>query len=275
MADAPARLANVAARTADERADAPRSGAQAIERAIAILRCFTGTSGDRGISELASEVHLGASTVHRIVRALCEGGLLAQNPDTERYHLGPATALLGQLAVERLGFSLARAELEGLVRDTGESVNLGVRQGPDVLVVMRLESHQPLRFDQEPGTRVPVHASAMGKALLAFSAEPTADVVAALPDLERVTPNTITNRRRLVGELEDVRRNGYAINDEERNVGVRAIAAAVLDRDGVARAAIAVQGPTVRMTDARVATIAEAAIATARRVAGVVPLELL
>jgi IclR family transcriptional regulator, acetate operon repressor len=252
-----------------------RSGAQAIERAIAILRCFTGDVNDRGISELAAEVHLGASTVHRIVRALCEGGLLAQDTTTERYHLGPTTALLGQLAIERLGFSLARAELDALVAETGESVNLGVRQGDDVLVVLRIESHQPLRFDQEPGTRVPVHASAMGKALLAFASTSPAETVASLHDLERLTRNTVTSRKRLVAELEEVRRNGFAQNNEERNVGVRAIAAPVLDRGGVARAAIAIQGPTVRMTAERTAEIARAAVAAAQRVGAVVPLELL
>jgi DNA-binding IclR family transcriptional regulator len=213
--------------------------------------------------------------VHRIVRALCEGGLLAQDPTTERYHLGPTTALLGQLAIERLGFGLARTELESLVDAVGESVNLGVRQGNDVLTVLRVESHQPLRFSQEPGTRVPVHASAMGKALLAFAGPPPAEVVQSLPDLERLTRHTVTNRRRLVAELEEVRRNGFAQNNEERNVGVRAIAAPVLDRGGVARAAIAVQGPTVRMTPERTAEIAGAVVETARRVAGIVPLELL
>jgi IclR family transcriptional regulator, acetate operon repressor len=259
----------------DDAADGRRSGAQAIERSIAILRCFAGGAGDRGISDIAAQVQLGPSTVHRIVRALCDGGLLVQNPDTERYHLGPTTALLGQFAVDQLGFEGARRELEALVGATGESVNLGVRQAADVLVVMRIESAQPLRFHQEPGSRVPLHASAMGKALLAFSDSTPADAVAALPDLARVTGNTITNRRRLTEELERVRAQGYALNDEERNVGVRAAAAPVLDRRGVARAAIAVQGPTVRMNDARVDEVAKQAIAAAARVAAIVPLELL
>jgi DNA-binding IclR family transcriptional regulator len=274
-ASASGKLRAVPARATSDPSEPHRTGAQAIERAIAILHCFTGDTADRGISDLAAEVHLGASTVHRIVRALCEGGYLAQDPASERYHLGPTTVLLGQLASERLGLSLARDELEALARETGESVNLGVRQGADVLVVLRVESNQPLRFDQEPGTRVPVHASAMGKALLAFSPGAPGDIVAALPDLERLTSNTVTTRKRLVAELEAVRRDGFAQNNEERNVGVRAIAAPVLDRTGVARAAVAVQGPTVRMAPERTGELARAAVATARRIAGIVPLELL
>jgi DNA-binding IclR family transcriptional regulator len=115
-ASASRKLRAVPVRAASDPTEPNRTGVQAIERAIAILQCFTGDTGDRGISDLAAEVHLGASTVHRIVRALCEGGYLAQDPASERYHLGPTTVLLGQLASERLGLSLARDELVALVR---------------------------------------------------------------------------------------------------------------------------------------------------------------
>jgi DNA-binding IclR family transcriptional regulator len=252
-----------------------RSGAQSVERAIAILQCFTTGASERGISELATELQLGPSTVHRLVRALCDGGLLAQDASTERYHLGSTTVLLGQLAVEQFGFALARTELEALAEETGESVNLGVRQHDTVVTLLGAASREPLRVDQRPGTRVPVHASAMGKAILAFGATGLAETVAAVSSLERLTKNTITSRRRLTTELAVVRAKGFAVNDEERNVGVRAIAAPVLDHAGTARAAIAIQGPSVRMAQGRTEAIAQAAIATAGRVARLVPLELL
>jgi DNA-binding IclR family transcriptional regulator len=239
------------------------------------LQCFTTGPTERGISELATALQLGPSTVHRIVRALCEGGLLAQDPNTERYHLGPTTALLGQLAVEQFGFALARSELEQLAGETGESVNLGVRQSDFVVTLLAAASSEPLRVDQQPGTRVPVHASAMGKAMLAFGTDGLGETVAALTPLERLTKNTITSKRRLTAELAVVRTKGFAVNDEERNVGVRAIAAPVLDHDGTARAAIAIQGPSVRMAEGRTEAISRAAIATASRVARLVPLELL
>ena len=252
-----------------------RSGAQSVERAVAILQCFATGPSERGISELASALHLGPSTVHRLVRALCDGGLLAQDARTERYHLGPTTALLGQLAVEQFGFALARGELEQLAADTGESVNLGVRQHDEVVTLLAAASREPLRVDQRAGTRVPVHASAMGKAILAFGSDGLAETVGALTSLERLTKNTITSRRRLTAELAVVRAKGFAVNDEERNVGVRAIAAPVLDQAGTARAAIAVQGPSVRMAAASTEMIARAAAVTASRVARLVPLELL
>ncbi len=231
-----------------------RSGAQAVERAVAVLRAFEHEPGDLGVSDVAKAVGLTVSTAHRHLRALCAGGLLTQDPRTERYQLGPALVVLGRLAEERLGYARALPALQALAADTGESVNLGILAGSDVLVVIDVPSGQPLRFDQAPGSRVPAHTSAMGKCLLAHQRD-IATTVAALPHLEAATAKTITSRQRLQTELETVRRQGWALNDEERNPGVRAVAAPVLDgRRAVA--AIAVQGPTIRMTKRRVHEIA-------------------
>jgi DNA-binding IclR family transcriptional regulator len=109
-------------------------------------------------------------------------------------------------------------------------------------------SIEPLRFEQRPGTRVPLHVSAMGKALLAWSGgPPEADA-----KLERFTPHSITSSSRLTRELERIREQGYSLNDEERNLGVRAVAVPMLDAEERAVAAIALQGPTVRLTDRRI-----------------------
>lgn len=239
-----------------------KTGAQAIERAIAILTCFDGSS-DLGVSELAEQVGITVSTAHRIVRALVAGGLLDQDPDTERYHLGLTTAVLGQLALDRLGLSRAAPAVEALAADTGEAVNLGVRVADDVLVVLHVPSTHPLRFEQRTGTRVPLHASAMGKALLAFGEQPPAlDGY----DYHRYTSSSITSAGRLSAALEGVRERGYAVNDEERNVGVRAVAVPVLDGRRRAVAAIAIQGPTVRLDDRRIPKLAKSLRATARQV---------
>ena len=145
-----------------------RTGAQAVERAIAIISCFDPDVDDLGLGEIAQRSGLRASTAHRIVRALVRGGFLAQDGRTERYHLGARLAVLGQTAMARYGLDLALPDLEHLARATGEAASLGVRSGGDVVVVLRAESAEPLRFDRPHGSRVPLHASAMGKALLAF-----------------------------------------------------------------------------------------------------------
>lgn len=233
----------------------PRSGTQSVDRALAILRSFEDASGDLGVTELAQRSGLSVSTAHRLTRALCTAGLLRQEPRTERYQLGPALVVLGRRAEEQLGYTRALPVLQELSSQSGESVNLGIRSGDDVLVVLDVASDQPLRFDQVAGTRVPIHTSAMGKCLLAFSADPST-AVSGLPRLARVTKRTITTRTALLAELERTRGQGWAMNDEERHPGVRAVAAPVLGPDGVAFAAIAVQGPAVRVDEAHLEGLA-------------------
>lgn len=210
--------------------------------------------------------HLGvsASTAHRLARTLLDVGFVAQDHRTERYLLGPALIPLGRAAEARSGFGLLRPDLEELATATGESVNLGVPQGTSVLVVLRVASPQPLRFEQEPGSLVPMHASAMGKALLAFTS-PT-----MRPRTRRLapfTPSTITDPETLDAELAAVRTRGWAFNDEERNPGVRAVAVPILDERGDAVAAVAVQGPTLRITDDRLDELAATVVASASSMA--------
>jgi DNA-binding IclR family transcriptional regulator len=222
---------------------------------LAILRSFEDAPGDLGVTELAQRAALSVSTAHRLTRALCAAGLLHQDPRTERYQLGPALVVLGRRAEEQLGYTRALPALQELAAQTGESVNLGIRADDDVLVVLDVASDQPLRFDQAAGTRVPIHTSAMGKSMLAFAGDPAA-AVSKLPRLARATARTITSRAALLAELTRIRKLGWAMNDEERHPGVRAVAAPVLGPDGIAFAAIAVQGPAVRVDESHVERLA-------------------
>jgi DNA-binding IclR family transcriptional regulator len=234
--------------THDEGAEPSRTGSQAVERAMAILRCFEDSDDDLGISEIANRTGLRVSTAHRIVRALCGGGLMDQDRRSDRYRLGRTLVLLGQRAAAQLGLEAARPTLERLAEATGESASLGTRHGDEIVVVLVASSAQRLRFDHEQGGRIGLHASAMGKAVLAHA---TRDVARAIPDgmdLPRYTDHTVIDRDDLVAELAAVREQGYAVNDQGRFAGVIGVAAPLVGRDGVARAAVGVQGPTSRLT---------------------------
>lgn len=237
-------------------ADRSRTGAQAVERAMAILRCFDDGEDDLGISEIAARTGLRVSTAHRIVRALCGGGFMDQDRRTDRYRLGRTLVLLGQQAAFQLGLEAARPTLEHLAEATGESASLGTRQGDEIVVVLVASSAQRLRFDHEQGGRIGLHASAMGKAVLANS---TRDLARAVPegmDLVRFTDQTVVDRVALLAELGTIRERGYAVNDQGRFEGVIGIAAPVMGRDGIARAAVGVQGPTSRVTAAQLPEVA-------------------
>ena len=259
----------------EDHPDASRTGAQAVERAIALLRCFDGNPGTISLTELAGRTRLRTSTAHRIVRALVRGELLEQDPMTERYRLGRAFAILGQAALRGFAFDAARPDLEQLAEMTGESASLGLRDAADVIVVLHADCDQPLRFGQPPGTRLRIHASAMGKAILAFADADLRTTVAGLESLPKYTASTITKRTQLTGELQKIRELGYSINLEERYAGVSGVAAPVLDGQGRARAAIGIRGPAVRLDARRIREVAPHVMATASRIASYLPLERL
>ncbi len=246
-------------------------GAQAISRAFAVLHLVRDRGSDVGVGQIAKDLGLTLSTAHRIVRALVTEGYLAQNETNERYYLGGSALLLGQAAYRNFRLDVVRPVLERLSARTGESVNLGVLAGSYAIVVERVESPEPLRFTQPPGTRAPLHASAMGKALLAFNSELEARFLGSAGALEPILPNTRTRPGRLRAELEEIRARGWSTDDEESHLGVRCVGAPVLDRPGASRAAIAVQAPAVRMPTGRFADIAPHVVEAAKDIAALLP----
>lgn len=253
-----------------EPAAEPRPGTQAVERALAILECFRREQQALGITEIAREVGLNVSTAHRLVRALCHAGFMEQEATSERYRLGVAIAVLGQRALEQSGFYLAQPILARIATSTGESASLGVRRGDEVVVVERAASAQPLRFDHPTGAEIQLHASAMGKVLLAFGPGTPKEMAAPLRQLTRYTSHTITSRSALVAELTSIRSTGVATNGEERYEGVTGLAAPVLGPNGVAHAAVGIQGPSLRLTPAKLREMGPLLRAAADEIASLV-----
>src|SRR3954454_10850757 len=173
---------------------------QSVRRAASLLACFASAAGPLVLTDLARRTDLNASTTYRILQTLCTEGLLQREPDGERYLIGPVLAALGRAAITGSGMLDSLSVLRDLVVDTHESASLGARHGDEVVVRLRVESHEPLRFDRPPGVHVPLHASAMGKALLAFGPDPVSDALAGL-SLIALTPKTITSFRQLGGDL--------------------------------------------------------------------------
>lgn len=248
------------------------AGTQSIRRTLAVLGLFRDRRRDLGISEIADELSLSASTVHRIVRALTSHGYLAQHNSNDRYYLGRSAVLLGQAAHQTMGLHLAQSVLDRVAEETGESVNLGVREADEMVVLISTQSKQALRFAQEPGSRLPVHATSMGKATLAYGSAPSSEAVAALAEpLEALTSRTITTTAALREELERIRRRGYSIDDEEAIVGVRCIAAPLFSAQGNLLAAVAIQGPAVRMSRSRLKSLAPLLLDAAQEIERILP----
>ncbi|MPY77306.1 MAG: helix-turn-helix domain-containing protein [Actinophytocola sp.] len=237
-----------------------------------VLNLVRDEGGEMGVVEMANRLGLNLSTTHRIARGLVAEGYLSQGEGRERYRLGPQSLLLGQAAQRVLGMDAARPVLERLAERTEESVNLGLLDGHHAVVVQRIESTQPLRFSMEVGSRVELHATSMGKALLARNEELAgflADHEESLAPLTAKTHATVTSLR---ADLAEITERGWSIDDEESVEGVRCVGAPILDAEGQARAAVAVQAPAVRMPEQRLAQLGPVLVATATELARLVPL---
>ena len=257
--------------TATRTDDEPVLGAQAVLRALAVLGVLRRAANDVGVTEISRELSLHTSTAHRILRALVAEGYVAQNPETDRYRLGRESLLLGLAAERNLGFSAVTPILEGLRDSTGESANLVVRDGDSGLVVLRVESEQPLRFTQPVGARIPLYCTSSGKALLAYASDPEAELE-SLGDLSAMTSTTITSKRALLRELREVSERGYSVNRGERIPGVCGVAAPIRDAAAAeANAAVAVQGPAVRIPEERMAQLGALVVEAAAQIGELLP----
>jgi IclR family transcriptional regulator, acetate operon repressor len=256
------------AMSSPERPEGGTPGTVAVQRAMAVLRAFEAAEAEMRLSDIARVTSLSVSTTHRLLAALCADGFLSQDPDTERYRLGPVLVLLGQRGARDAGLHEAQTVLGELTLQTGESATLAVRSGVDAVVVAVSPSPQRLRFDHIIGSRIALHASGMGKVLLACGGAELADEVRALGPLQPFTDHTITSHSKLVNELRTVRSLGWATNHEERYEGVGGIAAPVADTSGRVFAAVGVQGPSSRLHIADDSDLVAAVLAAGARLTG-------
>jgi IclR family transcriptional regulator, acetate operon repressor len=253
------------------RTEASVAGTQAISRAFRVLHLFRDRRTEIGVVSVAKELDLTLSTAHRLIRVLIAEGYLRQNEATDRYYLGSSAVLLGQAAQQTLGLDSAAPLLQKLRDETGESVNLGILTGIHATVALRAESPQALRFSQRPGDRIRLHATSIGKAILAFNDQLLETYLEQMSDWVRPTPKTIAKPAALRKELGVIRTRGWSKDDEESVLGVRCVGAPVVDQNGVAHAGVALQVPAVRMPDDRFEKLAPLVVDVADKIARLMP----
>lgn len=215
---------------------------QSLERGLAVLGCFDGTQPLRGIADLADELGLSRSTTHRYVATLLELGYLEQEPN-RKYRLGLRVSDLGMSALDSVALrEQTRAHLQQLARETGLTAILAVLDGNEALCVQiaRASAADGLEgIKVHVGSRLAAYASATGKLLLAHLSDEQRKGVFDTLDLRKLAPKTITSKKRLAQELEEVREQGMALEEQELAAGLSAIAAPVYDENTEVSAAIA------------------------------------
>jgi DNA-binding IclR family transcriptional regulator len=215
---------------------------QSVDRAIRILTALQGARR-MSLSELAARLELPPPTVHGIVRTLVAHGMVGQDPSSGRYQLGPAVLRLGNVYLDTLELrSRSVTWAEELARRTACAVRVGVPLADDVVIIHHEPRPDGSRQMPEVGIVIPAHASALGKALLAFLPE-QADALLAEP-LRSMTGETVTDPRELRKQLDDVRAIGMAFENDEAVLGESCVAGAVFDAIGLAVGAVGVVVPT-------------------------------
>jgi len=229
---------------------------QVVDRALAALDVLANRSSECSLAELCIALGLHKSTVHRLMMVLEQHRLVDKNPETGRYRLGLKLFEFGSKAIAALDPRRhARPYLDRLQRELAETVFFCILDDGQVFYLDKVESQQSIRTACTVGSRAPAYCTAVGKAMLAELPDAEVNDIVRRWGLKAITANTITTAAALRAELRAVRSRGYAIDNEEKEEGLRCISAAVRGHSGKLFAAISVSGPAFRITKGRIPEI--------------------
>ncbi|MFD6191795.1 IclR family transcriptional regulator [Streptomyces sp. NPDC060275] len=229
---------------------------QSVDRAVSVLEILA-RHGEAGVTEIADELEVHKSTAFRLLGVLENRGLVAQEKERGKYYLGAGVLRLAGAAAVRLDISQEGVPLcRELADELGETANIAVLDDDAAVNVMQARGTASVTAQNWLGRRTPLHATASGKVLLAHLPPTLREGLLARP-LHRFTEHTVTGAAVLRGELETVTGQGYAITQEELEIGLAAVAAPVRSHDGKVIASISVSGPVYRLTPDRLPDLAK------------------
>jgi len=239
---------------------------QVLDRAFTILDVLAENGSELGLAELSGKLGLHKSTVHRLLMVLERNRYVEKHPSSAKYRLGWKLFELGMQAVARRDlFQLAPPVVEWLMAETGETAHFGILREGEVISVVNAESQQTVRTPSTVGRRAPAHCTSLGKAILASLPRQQVLEFVRTHGFRSYTRNTITRLSLLESELRRTRERGYAVDDEEREDGLRCIGAPVLDHTGRVVAAISIAGPAFRVGQDRLPALAASVMSAAAR----------
>ncbi|MBK0325925.1 IclR family transcriptional regulator [Rhodobacteraceae bacterium F11138] len=225
---------------------------QSLDRALEVLDRLAQENG-MTLTGLSEELDQSPATMYRVLSTLQARGFVEIDPATQAWHVGAMAFRLGSAFLRRSSVAeRSRPVMRDLMETTGETSNLGIERDGEVMFIGQVETPETIRAFFPPGTLSPMHASGIGKALLSQRDPDTLARFLRGRSLERFTDKTITTLDALQTEMETIRQTGYAYDDEERTIGMRCVAAPILNLYGETIAGISVSGPTHRMSSERI-----------------------
>lgn len=228
-------------------ADPKASTIQALDRAFDVLDVIAAHSG-LTLSEIATALDQSPATMHRVLATLEARQVVETDPVRQTWHIGAAAFRLGSAFLRRSSVvERARPVMRALMEETGETSNLGIERNSEVMFLSQVETHESIRAFFPPGTLSPMHASGIGKALLAAMPEDAVSKRLRHLTLERFTDKTILTTAELLADLAQIQRRGWAFDDEEKALGMRCVAAPIRNLHGEPVAGLSISGPVQRL----------------------------
>lgn len=247
-----------------QKASKPEKTIQSVARAIEILKYIADNGNSVGLTAIAEGVDLNFSTAHGLLSTLKQYGLVYQNESAGKYSLGMSLFELGQVVHRSMDVRvISLPYIRMFSGKYGETVHLGVLSEYEVFYIEKVDSFRSIRMISQVGLRNPAYCTGLGKVLLAGLSESEIANYIKTKELKRFTSNTITNGEDLKRQLEIIRKQGYGLDNEEIEAGLRCIAAPVRNHQGRVVAAISISIPANRLQEEQIPAIIEDAMATA------------
>lgn len=243
---------------------------QSVERAIKILELFRDDKLELSVKEISDGLSVSKATAHGLIKTLEKNGFLEQNEETKKYKLGLKLFELGNLVARNMDLKqISKDHLLTLSKEVGETIHLCIFDGNEVVYIEKVESPNALRMNSQVGKRAPMYCTGVGKVILAYLDEEKVKEIVDATTFEPFTPHTITNPEDLYHELEEIRKQGYAVDDEEIELGLRCFAAPIFNHQGEVIASISCAGPKYKTTekelDEKINKVKETALKISKR----------
>jgi len=228
--------------------DKPNQLVKSVDRALNILEVVSQSKEPLGVTELSNKMDLNKSTVYRMLNTLQYRGYIAQDNENDKYTTGLKLFELGSLVINELDLrKTSISYLEDLMKLTGETVHLGILDDGEVIYIEKVESSETIRMHSKIGKRVYAHNTSLGKILLAYSDEEVMENILNNKGLPKTTENTIIKQNKFKKHLQQVKEQGYAVDNEESEKGINCIAGPIFDHKGEITAAFSISVPKIRL----------------------------
>jgi DNA-binding IclR family transcriptional regulator len=247
--------------------NSPESPSAAVERALAMLEAVAEVSEGLSNAEISRKLKIPKSSASYLLRTLETRGYVARDAESGKYRVGLKILSLSRGALGGLDVrGVALPVMQRLTQQTGLTCHLAVVDGADAVYIEKVEPEGFIRMDTWVGRRMRVHATSVGKAIVAYVPLEQLQQIIERGGMERRTPKTITSMDKLVKELEKVRNQSFAIDDEENNLGARCVAAPIFDERGAILASLGLSGTTQQVSPRTMPRILEALKDSARHI---------